>query len=112
MFYLKESNGIDSDYIIIDKNETFLELKIRADRRYSLYERRWVIVDQNDDLLSYSDNINYAVKNHIKYFRRNNKLRIEIQDKYVIKILKKEKIPLVLNNSLKNIFVYGNKSDF
>lgn len=106
MLYLKESNGIDSIYTIVDENEELCILKKKADRRCILFKKKWVIVNDQDELFSYCEEITLAVKNCLYYYKKNKKLNIKIIDPYILKLAKKS---IFLFSHKKTPFIYGIK---
>ena len=94
MYFLKESKISGGSYYDIKISENLSELMLDAEKRHRESSRRFVIVDEQGNIMAYSEDIRNIINHHELLARTNQKIpRYVVEDEYLIRLFRKNKIP-------------------
>lgn len=94
MFYLKEAKISGGPYNGIKESGDLSFLLVESEARYSKYKRRWVIVNEKDEIQAYSDDVKEMIDMFELQIKRKEKLpKIVVEDPYFKILLETKGIP-------------------
>lgn len=94
MFTLKESVISGGKYFDINQAEDFSSLLHEARKRYDEHGRRWVIVNPEDEIQAYSDDMKSILDDiNYKLEHRQELPRMVVEDVYLIRLLQEKEAP-------------------
>lgn len=94
MFKLKASEISGYPYGVIESSDSLCELKKIAHKKYDGGFQRWVIVNENDELIAYSYLIEQLINELVAVYKKDKSKSVS-EDIYVQRLLKENNIPYI-----------------